>query len=392
MKNEYCHIEINDYFWQGENDMSEVIREDIYEDISINQIKADIGFRTLVESVNDNMYVIPEYQRKFIWNKNQIRNLAISLIRGLPIPPIYTYRNEDNQLEILDGQQRVMSLFLYYYGKMTKDGVVDYQDIKMGEDTFLTALENANKIRDYRYIMPIEDHDYDISYASLPKKLQRKIDFATISVVEIKISSPEEKNKILHRIFANLNREGEKLSKQELRNGIYPCPFYDMLKRFNKENKTWIKIAPVNEMDKREERLELLLTLCAFKYYVTFDEESGEFTAKKSGYQMLDEFSELAVDFEENTCLEYEENLKKFLGCFTENFLSQQDCKLTKGMIESLFVVIEKTKLDCLFTSEKCKELFELEKYKSTVQSRTTSKGNMEKRWGAVYEYLSKNN
>ena len=198
---------IKDYFEQGENDMIEVIQEDIYENISINQIKADIGFRTLVESVNDNMYVIPEYQRKFIWNKNQIRNLAISLIRGLPIPPIYTYRNEDNQLEILDGQQRVMSLFLYYYGKMTTDGVVDYQDIEIGKDNFLTALERANKIRNYKYIMTIDEHDYDISYAALPKKLQRKIDFATISVVEIKISSPEEKNKILHRIFANLNRE-----------------------------------------------------------------------------------------------------------------------------------------------------------------------------------------
>ena len=84
--------------------------------ISIQQYKTDVGFRTLVESVNENLYIIPKYQRKYRWSKEQVVSLIESLICGLPIPPIYTCRNEDNQLEILDGQQRVMSLFFYYIG------------------------------------------------------------------------------------------------------------------------------------------------------------------------------------------------------------------------------------------------------------------------------------
>ncbi len=80
----------------------------------IQQYKSDVGFRTLVDSVNDNMYVIPKYQRKYRWNREKVVDLTESLLRGLPIPPIYTCRNADNQLEILDGQQRVMSLFFYY--------------------------------------------------------------------------------------------------------------------------------------------------------------------------------------------------------------------------------------------------------------------------------------
>ena len=82
----------------------------------IQQYKTDIGFRTLVESVNDNMYVIPKYQRKYRWGRDKVEKLVESLLRGFPIPPIYTCRNKDNQLEILDGQQRVMSLFFYYIG------------------------------------------------------------------------------------------------------------------------------------------------------------------------------------------------------------------------------------------------------------------------------------
>lgn len=85
--------------------------EEYLETITIQQYKSDIGFRTLVESVNENMYIIPKYQRKYRWSKEQVVGLVESLLRGFPIPPIYTCRNKDNQLEILDGQQRVMSLF-----------------------------------------------------------------------------------------------------------------------------------------------------------------------------------------------------------------------------------------------------------------------------------------
>lgn len=89
---------------------------DSLKDMSIQQYKTDVGFRTLVESVDENLYIIPKYQRKYRWSREQVVGLVESLIRGLPIPPIYTCRNEANQLEILDGQQRVMSLFFIILG------------------------------------------------------------------------------------------------------------------------------------------------------------------------------------------------------------------------------------------------------------------------------------
>ena len=85
--------------------MSRSILE-LYNHISVQQYKTDMGFKALVEGVHDNLFVIPEYQRKYRWSKTQVEELASSLIRDLPIPPIYTYRNENGQLEILDGQQR----------------------------------------------------------------------------------------------------------------------------------------------------------------------------------------------------------------------------------------------------------------------------------------------
>ena len=65
--------------------------------VGIQQYKTDVGFRTLVESVNENLYIIPKYQRKYRWTKEQVVALVESLILGLPIPPIYACRNAENQ-------------------------------------------------------------------------------------------------------------------------------------------------------------------------------------------------------------------------------------------------------------------------------------------------------
>lgn len=93
----------------------------IMTNINISQVRTEMGFKTLVEGFDSMLFAIPKYQRKFIWTKEQVQELAVSLLRGLPIPPIYTYRNDNNQLEILDGQQRMLSLFLYYKGKYFKN-------------------------------------------------------------------------------------------------------------------------------------------------------------------------------------------------------------------------------------------------------------------------------
>ena len=50
--------------------------------VTIQQYKTDVGFRTLVESVNENLYVIPKYQRKYRWSKEQVIALVESLICG----------------------------------------------------------------------------------------------------------------------------------------------------------------------------------------------------------------------------------------------------------------------------------------------------------------------
>ena len=107
------------------------------QNISITQRKVDVAFKTLVDGFDEALYVIPKYQRKYIWSQEQVENLAISLIRGLPIPPIYVYKNKYNQMEILDGQQRMLSLLLYYKGKYIKNKSNIQIELQKLEEIFL---------------------------------------------------------------------------------------------------------------------------------------------------------------------------------------------------------------------------------------------------------------
>ncbi|MCD8148195.1 MAG: DUF262 domain-containing protein [Clostridiales bacterium] len=184
---------------------------------SIQQYKTDVGFRTLVESVNENLYVIPKYQRKYRWTKAQVVALVESLICGLPIPPIYTCRNEKNQLEILDGQQRVMSLFFYYIGYYMdnrKNSSIDFSELIVDDISFKDALLQQYELKELHISLNGGGkRPFNVDYATLPIELKRRIDYTSISVIEIKIGDRKKRASILRQIFANLNKGGTLLSE-----------------------------------------------------------------------------------------------------------------------------------------------------------------------------------
>ena len=189
--------------------------------ISIQQYKTDVGFRTLVEGVNENLYIIPKYQRKYRWSRDQVIALVESLIRDLPIPPIYTCRNRENQLEILDGQQRILSLFFYYIGyylDRKKNNSVDFSEIQAENCTFKEALINQLQLEELHIQLKNEDEkEFNADYADLPMEMKRRIDYTSITVIEIKIDAEEQRTKVLRKIFENLNAKGSLLTQQELR-------------------------------------------------------------------------------------------------------------------------------------------------------------------------------
>lgn len=364
---------------------------DIYNEISIQQYKTDMGFKALVEGVHENLFVIPEYQRKYRWSKEQADELAASLIRDLPIPPVYTFRNETGQLEILDGQQRIMSLYFYYIGKFFKNAneAVDYSDLDLVHGQSLEeALEQKyQNIVPAKFFMRIEGKEYDISYETLPLAVKRKIDYRPISIIEIKTADPQKRDLTLYKIFANLNHGGSFLSEQELRNGIYPCVFSRAVNLLNKTNQRWREL--YGRIDNKCKDIELLYRLCTMKMYVEYDGEVFKIQDYQNSIQnLIDRFTEEAFCFTEKTVQDYITQLEQFISLLD---ISKKHFKKI-FLLEGIFVVWSKCKLEpIVFTDQMCDMILNDPIIKTTQQGGTISITNMNKRWKRIYEILSGN-
>lgn len=358
--------------------------------ISIQQYKTDVGFRTLVEGVNENLYIIPKYQRKYRWSKEQVISLVESLIRGLPIPPIYTSRNDRNQLEILDGQQRILSLFFYYIGyylDRKKNNSVDFSEIEIEGKSFKEALEDQFALEELHIrLMEEGGEEVSVDYADLPVEMKRRIDYTSITVIEIKINDEGQRTKVLRKIFENLNAKGSLLTQQELRNGIYVCDFYNMLQNYNRHNEKWRKIW--GKEDAAERDMEMLLRLCALRRYTGIkrkDAGNFDFTIEEyhSSYgKLLDKFSETAMKFSADQIEEYQNSLVHFFDLFEVNIT--QSSKV--ALLESFYIVYEKLGVDKPITSAIYEQILKDSKYISYARQGTVKMKSMNERWKTVYE------
>ena len=365
---------------------------------NVTQYKADLAFKTLIDGFDQLLYVIPKYQRKYIWSKEQVENLAISLIRGLPIPPIYVYRSGKNQLEILDGQQRILSLFLYYKGKYIKNSTntqVELQrlmsDDRLNRDeiTFEKLLEDQYPLKDVTYELKYREDDTEkvinIRYDELPKEIRRTVDFTTISVIEIKVDDKNQKNRILYKVFENLNSGGTELKNQELRNGVYQSKFYDMLHEINNNNEKWRKI--YGEKHKHSRDVELLLRFAALQYYFKLEDGSIKLYNYENSYpKFLNDFSDEAIHFDKDTVDIYKENIENFIdkievggGDRTANLL-----------LESLYLASIYVNGEYKIGNDFCQTIENDKSYVGFISSSSSSKSKVQGRLKYVYNELSK--
>ena len=98
----------------------------------------------------------PKYQRGDVWSKEDQAELIESIIRGIPIPPIYVDRkNNGQEWEILDGRQRetALSMFFIHNDVKINDNLpkgyeslkgYTFKEIKEANPNFAAALESIS--------------------------------------------------------------------------------------------------------------------------------------------------------------------------------------------------------------------------------------------------------
>lgn len=165
----------------------------------------------------------PEFQRFYRWSESQKTGLIESILLGIPLPPIFVSQRQDGVWDVVDGLQRLSSIFQFL--GILKDHLDEKVPPLVLEKTkYLPALENIHWESD--------ENPKNV----LPKELQLAFKRSKVSA-SIVLKESDETAK--YDLFQRLNTGGSELSPQEVRN----C----LLLMINKKFFDWLKDLPTDE-------------------------------------------------------------------------------------------------------------------------------------------------
>ena len=72
-----------------------------------------------VVGYNGNLNIRPAYQREFVYNEVQQKAVINTIMKGFPLNTMYWVKNDDGSYELLDGQQRTMSICEFVEGNFS---------------------------------------------------------------------------------------------------------------------------------------------------------------------------------------------------------------------------------------------------------------------------------
>ena len=86
----------------------------------------DFNTKTLVDFIDTGVVMIPGFQRNYVWDIKRASRLIESIIVGLPVPQIFLYEQDRNKFLVIDGQQRLMSIYYFVKERFPrKDKIAD---------------------------------------------------------------------------------------------------------------------------------------------------------------------------------------------------------------------------------------------------------------------------
>lgn len=174
----------------------------------------DLTFGELISLKEKNELVIdPEYQRLFRWTDGQRSRLIESLLLRLPIPPVFMMENDDGRYELIDGLQRISSVYQFIEPSL------------IGE-TPLTLVD-----------CDIVPELNSLKYDDLPIVLRMQLKRTVVRAIVI---NRQSKSFLRYEMFKRLNTGGSELSGQEIRNcsvrllGTDGVQFYDFISELSR--------------------------------------------------------------------------------------------------------------------------------------------------------------
>ena len=256
---------------QGED----IVADGYIPEYDLTAVPNDFNVAVIVSFIDAGSIRIPGFQRNFVWDLARSSRLIESLLLGLPVPQVFLYQHDKDPLLLIDGQQRLMTLYYFVKGRFPKrESRAKIRDLfdKSGSLTE-PILHDDDLFSDFRLSLKSPDGEpaaqspfHGKKYATLGED-KRALELRTVRNVVIKQVRPTEDHSSMFEVFNRLNSGGVNLSDQELRMSLYDSGFLRQLLKMNRWP-NWRRLLQREEPDVRFKDVEILLRSFALLLWI----------------------------------------------------------------------------------------------------------------------------
>lgn len=260
-------------------------------DIMISQLQEMYRNRKAID-------VHPEFQRVFRWTDLQKSRFIESILLGIPIPPIFVAEDEDLNWDVIDGVQRLSTIF-EFLGILLDDEGILVEPTVLVETPTLKGL--GGKVWNNKY------HQHKFSFEESTYLTNAFLN-ATLKV--IKVDSESDPN-AKYDIFDRLNTGGSNLSDQEIRNCLAIMlnrEFYIWLRHLSYQSDFRACLPISVEAVKKQDDLEFVLRFIVYR------------NIKRSDYSLSDDITRLLTDTMKSYCIDRNLDYEKEQEIFEKTF------------------------------------------------------------------------
>lgn len=270
----------------------------------------DFNVATIFNFMETGTLIIPEFQRNYVWDLKHASKLIESLLIGLPIPQIFLYEEEPNKFLVIDGQQRLMTIYYFLKGRFPKiEARTAIREI-FSDHAGIPDEVIQNNAHFYKFSLSLDAQQPGVpnvfhgkTYETLAEHKTR-LDLRTIRNIIIKQVSPQGDD-AAYEVFHRLNTGGVNLTPQEIRMCLHhKSAFYKMLSGVNRD-KRWRRLLGSDQVDLHFKDMEILLRVFAML-------ANGE-DYNPSMKRFLNDFSRRADGFDDEETARYKSLFDSFL-------------------------------------------------------------------------------
>lgn len=200
----------------------------------------DFSIRQIMFMLKENEIKTPKIQRNYVWGNKEASRFIESILLDLPIPSIFLAKDVDARFIIVDGLQRLTTLYKYTIEE-TKDG-----------KTFRLSTSKD-----------IHEEWRGKAFRELSAEDQRRINNKLLHSIIVEQKEPTNFDG-LFLIFERINTGGIQLNQQEIRNAIFQYPILDLLHELNL-NTCWRILFGSIEPHSRMRDEEMILRFLALR-------------------------------------------------------------------------------------------------------------------------------